>query len=76
MIRCCKTIAAYGAKIGGVDKLVTHLSNTGKYVLHYKNFQMYLSLGMKLIRAHRILKFKPSDWLKKYNDFKQVKKCY
>ena len=48
MIRCCKIIAAYGAKIGDVHKLVPDLGNTGKYVLHYKHFQMYLSLGINL----------------------------
>ena len=64
------TTNKYDIKIDGVNKLVPHLGNKSKYVLHYKNLQLYLSLGMKLVSVHRVLKFKRSDWLKKYNDFK------
>ena len=38
-------------KIGGVNgfnKLVPNLGNKRKYCLHYRNLQLYLSLGMKL----------------------------
>ena len=52
-------------KIGSVDKLVPNLGNKSKYVLHYKNLQLYLSLAIKLVSVYRILKFKSSDWLKK-----------
>ena len=45
------------------------LGNKRRYVIHYRNLQLYLSLGMKLIRFHRILKFKESNWLKKFTDF-------
>ena len=65
-------------KIGGVNKLALNLGRKSKYVFHYKNLQLYLSLGMKLVSSlHRILKFKQSDWLEKYLDFNtdKRKKC-
>ena len=55
-------------KIGGVNKLIPNLGNKDTCVLHYRNLQLYLSLGMKLTKVHRILKFKQFDWLKKYID--------
>ena len=58
----------YGIKIGDVDKLVPNFGNKSRYVLHYKNLQFYLSLGMKLTKFHRILKFKQSDLLKIYTE--------
>ena len=51
----------YGIKIGGVNKLVPNLRHKKKYVVHYRNLQLYLLLGMKLSKIHRILKFKQCD---------------
>ena len=51
----CKKIAdKYEIKVGDVKKLIPNLSNKTKYVLHYRNLQLYLFLGMKLIKIHRV----------------------
>ena len=64
----------YDIKIGGVNKLVPNLGYESKYVFHYKNLQLYLSLGIKLTNIHNILKLKQSGWLKKYIDFNTGKR--
>ena len=65
----CSNIAhKYETKIGSVNKAVPNIGSKSKYVLHYRNLQLYLSLGIKLVSVHRILKFQQSDWLKKYID--------
>ena len=58
----CKKIAdEYDIKVGNVKKLIPNLNNKTKYVLYYRNLQLYVSLRMKLTKLHRALLFKQSD---------------
>ena len=44
----------YKIKVGDVMKLIPNLGNKTNNVLHYRNLQLYLSLGMKLTKIHSV----------------------
>ena len=59
-------LAPESLKIEGVNKLIPNLQNKTNYVIHYKNLQQCLDLGMKLVKIHRGIKFNESPWLSSY----------
>ena len=71
----CKKIADnYEIKVGDVKQIIPNLGNKTNDKVHYRNLQLYLSLGMKLTKIQTVLKFKQSDWIKKYIDFNTEKR--
>ena len=70
----CKMIAEKYISIGLVSKLIPTLKDKKEYVLHYRNLQLYLDLGLKIKKVHRVLEFNQSPWLKQYIDFNTEKR--
>ena len=53
-------------KIGNVEKLILNLNNKTNYAVHYENLKLYESLGLKITKIHRGIKFEESAWLEEY----------
>lgn len=71
----CKMIRdKRGISIGQVAKLIPTLADKKNYVLHYRNLQLYLSLGLKLKKIHRVMESDQSSWLRQYLDFNTQKR--
>ena len=71
---CQEIVDKYEIKVGDVKKLISNLGYKTNYVVNYRDLQLYLSLGMKPTKIHKVLKFKQSDWMKKYLDFNTEKR--
>ena len=48
---CSNITNKYNIKVGGINKLIPNLGKKSKYVLHYKNLQLCLSLRMELAKV-------------------------
>lgn len=71
----CKSIQEkFGISIGQVSKLIPTLADKKNYVLHYRNLQLYLFLGLKLKKVHRVLEFDQSPWLARYINYNTEKR--
>ena len=57
-----------------LKKLVTIFFDKEKYVIHNENLQLYLRLGLKLKKIHRVLEFNQSQWLKQHVEFDTQKR--
>ena len=71
---CSEIVNEHNITTGTNKKLVTNLMDKDKYVLHYRNLQQFLQLGLKFKKIHRILKFKQKYWMKPYIDFNTQKR--
>ena len=48
------------------EKLVPHLGQLEKYVVHYRNLKLYLELGFEVTKVHRVVRFRQGPWLKSF----------
>ena len=49
-------------------KLMCDVTNKQKYMMHYRAFKFYISMGMKVTKIHCVYRFKQDNWLEKYID--------
>ncbi|XP_022796464.1 uncharacterized protein LOC111334919 [Stylophora pistillata] len=61
-------LAPENLMVNKVKKLLCTLGGKKKYVIHHETLKLYMSLGMKIGKIHRIIRFKESPWMKPYID--------
>jgi hypothetical protein len=57
-----------GHNASKVSKLVCDLHPKKDYILHHRTLQLYTSIGVKITKVHKVLKFNQSPFLKKFID--------
>lgn len=55
-----------GGKYTECSKLVPNLQKKERYIIHYRNLKLYHSLGMRVSKVHRAIKFRQEAWMAPY----------
>lgn len=55
-------------------KLIASVENKSRYILDYRALKLYMRLGLKLTKIHKILSFHQKAWLQPYIDFNTQKR--
>ncbi|XP_022777882.1 uncharacterized protein LOC111319352 [Stylophora pistillata] len=61
-------LAPQNLLVNKVKKLVCTLNEKKKYIIHHETLKLYMSLGMKIGKIHRVIRFEESPWMKPYID--------
>ena len=72
---CTKIKEKFNLASDKTTKLIPTSFNKEKYVLHIKNLESYLKLGMRLTKIYRVLQFNESSWLEPYIYFNTKKRA-
>ena len=59
-------LAPERVNIGNIEKQIPNLNNKTNYVVHYENLKLYESIGLKITKIHKGIKFEESVWLEEY----------
>ena len=62
-------------RTNNVEKLLATVEDKDFYILHYRNLQLYVSLGLRVKKIHAGIIFKQDPIMKSYVDFNSEKRA-